>query len=87
MATNGNESVERRSREVARDELDRSLQHYAKREDVTRELGDLEIRITEKLGNLETRIIKWAVGIGLAIVGISISAALLIHRLLGSSGS
>lgn len=87
MATDGNESVERRSREVARDELDRSLQHYAKREDVTRELGDLEIRITEKLGNLETRIIKWAVSIGLALVGILISAVFFIYRFLGSSGS
>ena len=44
MATSGD--LERRSREVARDEVDRTLQYYAKREWVSEELRKSESRLT-----------------------------------------
>lgn len=69
MAMNG--SLERRSREVVRDELDRTLENYAKREYVTKEIGALEVRL-----------MKWTIGIVLGVVTISVAIAVLIERLI-----
>ena len=66
-----NDSFERRSREVAQDEVDRQLQHYATKEFVS-----------EELRKTETTLIRWFIGMALTFASVAMGVGFLVIRLI-----
>lgn len=62
-----------------RDEVDRSLEHYATSADVYREVGRLETKIAET----KTEIIKWVVGTGIAVGALVVGSTALLINVMG----